>query len=203
MRAQHFELLVEEPSMEAFLQRALPIILPQDCTFEVHDFHDKKRLLCKLDSRLRGYAKWLPPEIRIIILLDRDREDCYELKYQLELAIAKAGLRSRALAGSSDWQVAPRIVIEELEAWYFGDWEAVRAAYPRTQSTVPPRYRTADSITGGTWEAFERQMRKHGYFRGGLRKVEAAQAIGQHMDPDRNTSHSFRVFRDVLREATA
>jgi hypothetical protein len=25
--------------------------------------------------------------------------------------------------------VVNRLAIEELEAWYFGDWEAVRAAY--------------------------------------------------------------------------
>ena len=188
--------------MEAFLHQVLPLILPSDCTFQVHNFGNKQRLLRRLEGRLQGYSYWLPPEYRIIILLDRDRDDCYDLKYQLESATARAGLRSRALYGGGHWQVAPRIVIEELEAWYFGDWEAVRAAYPKIPSSVPPRYRASDAITGGTWEAFEREMRKHGYFKGGLRKREAAQAIGQYIDPDRNTSHSFAVFRDAVREAT-
>ena len=42
---------------------------------------------------------------------------------------------------------------------------------------------------------------KAGYFSGGLRKIEAAEQIAPHMDPSRNTSHSFQVFRDALLEA--
>lgn len=189
--------------MEAFLSKALPVILPNDCTFRIHTFQGKRNLLAKLDAHLRGYAKTLTPESRIVILIDRDRDDCYDLKHKLESAVIQAGLRSRATSDGNNWQVAPRIVIEELEAWYFGDWEAIRTAYPRALPTIPPRYRTADAITGGTWEAFEREMRKYGYFKGGLRKVEAARAIAIHIDPDRNTSHSFGVFRDAIREAAA
>ena len=67
-------------------------------------------------------------------------------------------------------QLVNRVVIEELEAWYFGDWEAVRSAYPRVSPTVPnqSRYRNPDSVQGGTWEAFERILKGHGYFRTGL-----------------------------------
>ena len=36
MPANHLELLVEEPSMEAFLRALLPRLLPEDRTFEVH-----------------------------------------------------------------------------------------------------------------------------------------------------------------------
>jgi hypothetical protein len=95
-----------------------------------------------------------------------------------------------------------RIAVEELEAWYFGDWEAVRDAYPKAPPTiaVQAKYRRPDAITGGTWEAFERVMRRGGYFRGGLQKIEAARRIGEHVDPDRNTSPSFQVFRRLLDE---
>jgi len=34
-----------------------------------------------------------------------------------------------------------------------------------------------------------------------LRKIEAAEQIAPHMDPTRNTSRSFQVFRDALIEA--
>ena len=37
------------------------------------------------------------------------------------------------------------------------------------------------------------------YHPGGLEKIRAAQEISEHMDPDRNRSHSFQLFRDVLR----
>lgn len=58
--------------------------------------------------------------------------------------------------------------------------------------------RDPDGIGGGTWEAFERVMRPHGYFEGGLRKLEIARMIGAEMDPGRNRSRSFQVFREVL-----
>ena len=191
--------------METFLQQMLPPVLPEDCTFTVHSFQDKQRLLANLEKRLRGYSRWLPPSSRIIVLIDRDNSDCYTLKRTLESAAANANLRSRSAAGANDWQVATRVVIEELEAWYFGDWEAVTAAYPRVSITIPhkARYRNPDAIMGGTWEAFERVMKRSGYFRQGLRKVEAARAIAKFSNPQRNTSHSFSVFRDAVTEATA
>ena len=98
-----------------------------------------------------------------------------------------------------------RIVVEELEAWYFGDWEAVRSAFPRVSSTVPNqrRYRHPDAVRGGTWEAFERVLQRHGYFRAGLRKIEAARSIAPKIDPERNSSPSFETFRDALVEAAA
>ena len=188
--------------MEDFLTHALPNILPESCTFQVHPFHDKSQMLQKLGSRLRAYAKWLPQEWRIVVLIDRDSNDCQQLKQNIESVAISAGLRSRSTAGTSDWQVASRVVIEELEAWYFGDWDAVRAAYPQARSTLPPRFRNPDAVAGGTWEVFEREMQKSGYFKGGLRKRDAAREIGQYINPDRNTSHSFQVFRDAIVKAT-
>jgi broad specificity phosphatase PhoE len=99
-----------------------------------------------------------------------------------------------------------RLVIEELEAWYFGDWEAVRKAYPKVNATIPSqgKYRSPDAIKGGTWESFERVMKAAGYFKTGLRKIEAARAVAAHMDPSRNRSRSFQVLHEALAEmATA
>jgi hypothetical protein len=42
----------------------------------------------------------------------------------------------------------------------------------------------------------------HGYFRGGLGKVEAARAIAVYIDPSRNRSTSFARFRDAVIETT-
>ena len=115
MTAQHL-LLVEEQSMEAFLHCLLPRLLPEGHTFEVHPFRGKHDLRKKLKDRLRGYARWLPDEYRIIVMVDRDNDDCKKLKAELEAAATAAGLRTRSQAGSGPWQVANRIVIEELEA---------------------------------------------------------------------------------------
>lgn len=205
MSAAHLELLVEEPSMEAFLRGLLPRLLPQDRTFDIHPFQGKNDLLGKLEARLRGYAAWLPADWRIVVVVDRDDEDCRVLKGQLETMARRAGLRSRSLAGRAPWQLVNRIAIEELEAWYFGDWAAVRAAFPRASANVPRRqgFRDPDAIAGGTWEAFERVLQAHGYFNGGLLKIEAARAIAAQVDPARSSSHSFRAFSDAIAEACA
>lgn len=205
MPACHLEFHVEELSMEAFLHAWLPRLLPEDCSFEVHPYPGKNALLRKIGDRLRGYAAWMPEEYRVVVIVDRDNDDCHELKSTVEDICAGAGLRSRRAAGGSDWQVVTRIAIEELEAWYFGDWQAVCAAYPGVSPNIPDRaaYRDPDAIAGGTWEALERILRKHGHFKQGLAKVQAATAIGRHIDPARNRSHSFAVFRDAVAEAVA
>jgi hypothetical protein len=205
MTAGHLELLVEEPSMEAFLRALLPRLLPQGRSFEVHTFQGKSDLLGKLEARLRGYAAWLPEDWRVVVVVDRDDDDCQTLKHRLDQIAQGAGLRTRNFAGGLPWQLVNRIAIEELEAWYFGDWEAVRSAYPRVAAGIPKRqgFRDPDAIAGGTWEAFERLMQRHGYFRGGVAKIEAARAIGACIDPARNRSASFAAFWRVLAEAVA
>lgn len=191
--------------MEAFLGALLPRLLPADRTFAVHPFQGKTDLMAKLQERLRGYASWLPDDWRIVVVVDRDDDDCAVLKAQLEAMAKKAKLRTRTAASKQPWQLVNRIAIEELEAWYFGDWVAVCTAFPRVSARVVNQasYRNPDAIAGGTWEAFERVLQRHGYFRGGLGKIEAARAIGGAVDPPRNHSASFAHFRDVVLEAVA
>lgn len=191
--------------MEAFLHVLLPRVLPKDQTFEIHAFRDKAGLRRNLSARLRAYARWLPRGGRIVVVVDRDSDDCHALKAELETAASGAGLRTRSQAGPSDWQVVNRIAIEELEAWYFGDWEAVCGAYPGVPTTVPQRagFRDPDAIRGGTWEAFQRILQRHGYFTTGLRKTEAARTIGARMSRQRSRSRSFAVFVDAILEAAA
>ena len=109
----------------------------------------------------------------------------------------------RASIKESLRQAVTRIEVEELEAWYFADWSAVHAAYPRVSKNIPAKscYRDPDAIMNGTCGKFEKILQKHGYFRQGLAKVEATTAIGKHFDPCTSNSHSFRVFRDAIAEA--
>lgn len=140
-----------------------------------------------------------------MIIVDRDDDDCEELKRRMETMALVAGLRTRTEHGDGNWQVVNRIAIEELEAWYFGDWPAVCECYPRVARNLPRReaFRDPDAIRGGTWEAFERALNQAGYFRSGLRKTEAARALGRAVDPRRNSSRSFIALRDTLHEAVA
>lgn len=204
MPAHHLEILVEEPSMEAFLGALMPRVLPEGRSFSIHPFQGKDDLLAKLKDRLTGYAKWLPTDWRIIVVLDRDDDDCLQLKERLELVAAQSRIRTKT-SDAQQWQLVNRVAIEELEAWYFGDWAAVLKAYPRVSKTIPQKapYRYPDSIAGGTWEAFERILRTAGYFETGLPKVETARTLGALIDPHLNSSPSFRHFCRAIDEATA
>jgi hypothetical protein len=195
------EILVEEPSMVTVLHLLLPKIIG-DLSYAIHPYQCKQDLLAKLPNRLRGNRQWRPENCRIVVLLDRDDDDCLELKYRLEQAAINSGMRTKSIAPAESYVVVNRLAIEELEAWYFGDWTAVCTAYPRVSQSIPykAKYRDPDAIQGGTWETFERILKRYGYFAGGLRKIEAARAIAQHMVPEINRSKSFQVFHRTLRE---
>ena len=201
MGVEHIEVMVEEPSMEAALRLLLPKILRKK-TFDIYNFQCKQQLLAVLPQRLRGYRRWLPTNWRIVVVVDCDDNDCRKLKSELEKTASDAGFSTRSHSYGTPWNVVNRIVIEELEAWYFGDWEAVKMAFPRVPSTIPlqAKYRDPDSIAGGTWEAFERILQRADYFKSGLRKIEAAKAIAGHMLPEQNRSHSFRIFLSTFKE---
>ncbi|AZR28172.1 DUF4276 family protein [Xanthomonas vasicola pv. arecae] len=202
MSANHLEILVEEPSMENFLHALLPRMIPAGKTYAIRTFQGKSDLLAKAEARLGAYANYIPEDWRIIIVVDRDEDDCKELRSNLEEIAKRSGLIPKS-TGSARWNFVTRIVVEELEAWYFGDWQAVKAVFPRVASTVDKQkaYRKPDSIRGGTWEAFERIMKGYGYFAEGLPKINAARLIGAKIDPGRNISESFNAFIGAVRSA--
>jgi hypothetical protein len=144
--------MVEEPSMEAALELLLPKMLG-DIEFQIIRFQCKDDLLKQLPAPLHGYQSWLPAGWAIVVLLDRDDDDCVELKQQLENMAAQADLLTKTHAGAGNrFRVANRIAIEELEAWFFGDWSAVQQASPRVPATIPQKapYRDPDAIRGVT-----------------------------------------------------
>lgn len=199
----HIEFLVEEPSTEAALANLLPAMLGAGHTFAIHAYQGKRDLLDKLPGRLRGYRGWLAPNWRIVVLIDEDREDCIALKQQLERAAQQAGLTCKSAPDrDGGFCVLNRLAVEELEAWFLGDVEALAAAYPGVPASLArkARFRDPDAVTGGTCEALERVLQAAGYYAAGLPKVEVARKVSRHMDPQRNRSRSFQVFRAGLLE---
>jgi len=199
----HIECLVEEPSAEAALQKILPRVLHAHITFAVHPFRGKPNLMKKLPAPLRAYRAWIPESWRIVVLVDADEDDCHEIKVKLENAAIQARLITKSSVRSGcRFQVLNRLAIEELEAWFFGDIEALHSAYRRISPHLGNRtaYRDPDAIIGGTWEALERELRRVGYFPGGLNKINAATEISRFMVPKRNRPRSFQVFRQGLIE---
>jgi hypothetical protein len=196
---------VEEPSLESALTQLLPKILSNvtNVTFNIHRYEGKPDLLAKLPDRLKGYQAWLPPDWKIVVLIYEDREDCLKLKKQLENMAISAGLITKSSCQKDkSFLVLNRIVVEELEAWFFGDVEAICKAYPKVSPHLAKQkgYRDPDAIKGGTAEALEKVLKKAGYHLGGLDKPKAASEISQYMNPQSNRSKSFLVFYQGLLE---
>jgi hypothetical protein len=198
---EHLEFLVEETSMEAALRMLVPKILPGQ-SFDVHPHEGKRDLLQKLETRLRGYHRWLPQRYGIVVVIDKDHENCRRLKAQLEATAALVGFRTRSRAQGRPFRIINWLAIEELEAWFFGDVPALIAAYPGVPASLASKagFRDPDAIQGGTWETLERVLQRAGYHLGGLKKIEAARAISAHMDPTTNRSRSFQGFRRALEQ---
>lgn len=199
----HLEFLVEELSAEMALHNLLPKLIIGEHTYKIITFQGKQDLLKKLKMELRAYKRWIPQDFKIIVLVDRDNQDCRELKAYLESCATEANLTTKTQSGSEmTFTVVNRIAIEELESWYFGDHEAVRAAFPKVTANFhnKAQFRIPDQIAGGTCEAFERLMKSSGYYKNGLRKTEVARNISTFMEPLRNRSKSFQVFWSGLTE---
>ena len=197
----HIKFFLEEPSAEEALKHLLPKILLKDVSYEFHTFQGRDEMLKELPKRLKG-EQWIPNDWQVIVLIDEDRRDCHELKAYLEKAAHDAGFVTKSSAiPNEDFQVVNRIAIEELEAWFFGDIEAMHAAYPRISRNLhaKAKYRNPDAIKGGTYETLERLLIQKKYFRGRIPKPMVAQNIAQHMEPSRNISKSFQVFVDGLK----
>jgi hypothetical protein len=197
------EILVEEPSAERALSVLVPRIIGPRHDFAIRPLRSKRALLVAVTGRLIGYSSWVrEADGKVVVLVDRDNEDCVLLKAFLEKAAADAGLPTPSTARTmADVVVLNRIVIEELEAWFFGDVPALRAAYPRLPAGLESqaRYRDPEAIAGGTWEALQNLLQQYGYFSAGLAKTVAAAEIARHMSVENNRAKSFQVFRDGLR----
>lgn len=96
------------------------------------------------------------------------------------------------------------LAIEEGEAWFLGDFPAIRKAYPSAKETVLETY--VNDTVCGTWELLadaifpggRRALTGQGYQRIGKEKTIWAEAITPFMDPDQNRSPSFSRFRKAL-----
>ncbi|MBI2419903.1 MAG: DUF4276 family protein [Ignavibacteriales bacterium] len=199
----HLEVLVEEPSAEAALQNLLPKILSSPVTFKIIVHQGKSDLLKKLAPKLKSYAKWIGHGVKIVVLVDKDRNDCKELKKWLNKTAADAGLVIKTNVGdfTNNFQILNRIAVEELEAWFLGDKKAITKSYRRVKiaELEKPKFSNPDTIAN-TWEELEKLLQKYGYYQVGLSKIQNARIISGNMDINHNTSPSFNAFRDGLHQ---
>lgn len=203
----HLIILCEEPSAAEALDHLMGRLLSDSDTFQVVNMECKSQLLAELPKRFLSYAQRLTyePDLRVLVLVDRDQQNCLVLKQALENAAHTAGLRTLMAARPGPGQppaghfhVVNRVVCEELEAWFLGDPAAVERAYPKVKrrNFNQMHLRNPDNVQGGTWEALERTLQSGRYYPAGLAKIQAARDIAPHLDlnPTVNQSPSFQAF---------
>ena len=209
----HIEILTEDASGKRLLDALLPKILGshgEPHTWRTHSYKGVGRLpkdlsastdpqhrilLARLPKLLKGYGK-SPGIGAVVVVLDVDKRNCRDLLHDLKKL-------------TDDCRPAPttlfRFAIEEIEAWYFGDRQALLQAYPKAKPDILSDY-TQDAICD-TWEKLADAIHPGGaaaikradWPLPGQIKCEWAEKIGPCMDPHRNESHSFAKFRDGLR----
>jgi hypothetical protein len=132
----------------------------------------------------------------LIVVCDLDNRCFREFRQELSNCLEKSAIKS---------QIYFCIAIEEGEAWYLGDINAIKIAYPHAKSAILDSY-INDSICG-TWEKLAdaiyrggaKQLSKLGGASVGQEKTVWAENISPQMNVDINRSPSFGYFRDKLR----
>ncbi|WP_417912899.1 DUF4276 family protein [Candidatus Electronema sp. TJ] len=160
-------------------------------------------LLHNLPSKLRAYGNGEHDDVVVVVLVDLDdRPDCAAFKKELTDLLHFCPKKPNTLF---------RIAIEELEAWFFGDQQAIKQVYPDARQDVLDSY-VQDSQCG-TWEKLAEavypggiaELRKHGRRSKQLLKQKQswAKEIPPRLDIENNLSPSFQCFRDGIRKMAA
>ena len=211
----HFEILIEDISGKTALEILVPkIIDTEQHTFKIHSYKGagripkdlkpksdpKKRvLLDQLPRLIQGYGRTfaVTPNYFNVLLVVCDLDDRCLKAFRKELFDCVDNCNPKP-------EIYFCIAIEEGEAWYLGDLEAVKKAYPSAKFGILNAYRN-DSICD-TWEKladaiFVGGSAKLSKVSGqiGKEKIIWAHKISPHMDVDKNLSQSFCYFRDKLR----
>ncbi len=213
----HIEILVEDASGEKLLDAVLPKLFGEQGnphTWRVHSYKgigripknlipgtdaSKRILLDRLPLALRGYGK-TPGIDAVVVVLDSDRRNCVDFLAELKALVEGCDPAPNTMF---------RLAIEEVEAWYLGDQEALQAAYPCVKTDVVGRY-VQDSVCD-TWELLAdaihpggfAAIKRAGWPLPGQIKCEWAEKIGPLLELDRNVSPSFGKLRDGLRRLVA
>lgn len=160
--------------MKVLLEDLLPKLYP-DLRFLCLEHEGKQDLEKSIPRKLKA---WREPGVHFVVLRDNDGADCREVKKRL-VELCAAGDRPETLV---------RIVCQELEAWYFGDPEAVAAAFEKPALADigrKARFRDPDTVQKPSVALEELEP--------AFQKVSGARKMAPVMTRD-NRSRSFQVF---------
>lgn len=174
-------ILTEEESMEITLRDLVPRLGVTE--FQIITFQGVGDLEASLRAKIKA---WRDTSARFLVIRDNDNGDCRARKQRLQGRIDAAG-------GARPAKI--RLVIQELEAWFLGDPEALE---------------NAGYLKPGSRPAYLRDPENHAKPVDALRKLDpayqktlGARRIAPHLDPDRNKASSFHATIQAIRDLTA
>ncbi|MFZ1241628.1 MAG: hypothetical protein WAV66_20055 [Anaerolineae bacterium] len=213
----HFEILVEDQSGKKALDILVPKILGNGHTLAVHSYKgvghiprdmrdvddaSKRILLDNLPKLLKGYGRTFdgyPTDYPAAVILVCDLDNKCLRAFRQELLSILNACNPKPVTRFC-------IAIEEGEAWFLGDLNAIKNAYPKAKEVILNSY-INDSICG-TWEKLAdavypggaQNLSTRGWQVVGSEKSRWATEIPPHMNITRNMSPSFCYFRAKLQE---
>jgi len=210
----HFEFLIEDKSGEEMLKILVPkMIDTQMHTFKIHSYKGigtipknlkttqdaaKRSLLNQLPKLLSGYGNAFQYDLEnnvVILVCDLDNKNKEQFLKELTDVLESCFIQPKT---------SFCIAIEECEAWFLGDLDAVRKAYPKAKEQILRNYKN-DSICG-TWEVLadavfsggSAKLKKLGHIDEGTQKSVWAKAIAPFMNVENNKSPSFNFFKSEV-----
>ena len=206
----YVELLIEDISGKTAMDILIPKLVDSGMAIITHHYKgitripkglkpktdaQKRLLLDQLPRLLRGFGK-VPDCKAVVVICDLDDKNKQQFLDELNAVLESCHPKPNAVFC---------LAIEEFEAWYLGDLNAVRKAYPRAKNNVLSKYKN-DSICG-TWEVLadavysggSKALSKKGWQAVGEQKSIWAVTISPYMNVEENASPSFREMREQLR----
>jgi hypothetical protein len=211
----HFDFLIEDLSGKEMLNLLLPKLIDESHTYSIKYYkgigHLPKNLKSKPEPNKRVLLNQLPRLIQgfgnthkgygesyeavLIIIVDLDAKD--KNNFLVELNTVLENCSPQPLTYFC-------LAIEEGEAWFLGDKEAIKKAYPDAKLQILSRY-TPDTICG-TWELLAdaiysggvSKLKSKGSGEVGKEKSNWSKKITPYMNIDQNSSPSFCYFRDMV-----
>jgi len=180
--------LLEEPSMRVLLDDWLPRLFPGWVAgqhFQCVPHEGKSDLDRSIPRKL---AAWRIPGDRFVIVRDNDGANCIDLKARL-LGLCRQGGRPETMV---------RLVCQELESWYLGDLAALAAAFD-AQKVNTPAHRKRFAFPDEWLKPSVEVKRLVPAFQ----KISGARAMGCHLNPDSNVSHSLQIFVKGVRRVAS
>ena len=133
----HIVFLLEEDSMRILLEGLLPRLFP-GLLFQCVPHAGKQDLEKSIPRKLKA---WREPGVRFVVIRDQDSADCHQVKTNLVQLYQSTGRRD----------VLVRVACRELEAWYIGEPQALKQAFPATRPSAlrelgKSRYQNPDTV---------------------------------------------------------